>query len=118
MRSGSWAALITTAWAQVLQEVEGRKILDGAGGPIIDKIVDWSQAEMALYERVLLNMAPTRRPNDDWSASEWVLHREAKYKQAFSLWMNSVRWLDDASADRVLADGESGRDVNTVRMSR
>jgi hypothetical protein len=118
MRDGSWSARIKTAWAAVLQEVEGRKVLDGAGGPIIDRIVDWSQAEATLYQRVLLDMAATNRPNDDWSAFEWMQHREARYKHEMSLWMNSIRWFDDADADRSLTAGESGKDMQTTRMSR
>jgi len=117
-RDSSWAAYIAVAWDAVLRDIEGRKIVDGADGPIIDRIVDWSQAEETVYQRVLLDMAPTRRPSEDWISSDWVQHREAEYRRELNLWLNSIRWFDDSEADRVLADGESGKDKASIRMSR
>lgn len=118
-RNGSWAERVDIAWAKVLQEIEGRKVVDDpSGGPIIDKIVDWSQAEESVYRRVIYDMAPRKRPNQDWEASDWVRHCQAEYKRALEHWLSSVRWMDNANADRVLSAGESGRDRNSLRFYR
>jgi len=116
-REGSWESALDRAWDKVLQSVEGRKVVEG-DGPVIDRIVDWSQAEQTVYARVLLDMAPTRRPSEDWEVTDWVRDRQNAYRHAFDDWMNSVRWIDDDSGDRILADGESGRDLTSIRMSR
>jgi hypothetical protein len=117
-RTGTASERLAAAWEKVLQEVEGKKILDGNGGPIIDKIVDWSQGEETVYRRVFLEMAPTHRPSDDWSSSDWVTYQQSQYKRAFDLWMSSVRWIDDDDGNRVQSGSSSGKDVSTVRFSR
>jgi hypothetical protein len=111
-RDGSWQSRVDAAWLKVLAEIEGR------GEHVIDRIVDWSQAEHAVYERVLLDMAATKRPSDDWSPMDWQAVRKEAYRNALDTWLQSVRWYDDAQAGRVQTEDEAGRDLATVRVRR
>jgi len=111
-REGSWTARIASAWDKLLAEVEGR------GEQVFDRIVDWTQAEPVIYERVLLDMAATKRPSDDWSPVDWIAERRSEYKAALETWMASVRWYDDADAGRVQSPDEAGRDLVSIRMRR
>ena len=106
----SWRSLLENAYDRVMRDIEST-------GEAIEEIVDWSQIELVVYERLLLTMAPDYVPNSEWMPSEWVRHRQTEYRSAIQKFMRAVRWKDHGN-DRVATSSELVRDLASIRMER
>jgi len=105
---------IDDAFDRVIVSMQSRSPDDNTWA---DAIVQWSQCERSVYERVLLDLALAGYipPAFNEQGDIWIDRRELEYKEAIEEWTRKIIWYD-ANDDRIQGAGEEGKNLWSVRL--